>query len=200
MRTYVAGGGLEIAAGGATIDAGGLKIKQGGLALTGTASLELAREAEQTVAQAAEKLGIKNKNELLEMAESRMAEISSLKNELAQIKQQIAVGQAPQLAAQLEFIHFACTSEDSNNLSGALALRAARAEVEAALDDVNLHRFLSLVEEFRADAQLLLVSHQKRTMEAADCLYGVSMKPGGSSRVFGEKVAETLEATPAPAA
>ena len=69
-------------------------------ALTGTASLELAREAEQTVAQAAEKLGIKNKNELLEMAESRMAEISSLKNELAQIKQQIAVGQAPQLAAQ----------------------------------------------------------------------------------------------------
>ena len=66
-------------------------------------------------------------------------------------------------------------------------------EVEAALDDVNLHRFLSLVEEFRADAQLLLVSHQKRTMEAADCLYGVSMKPGGSSRVVSEKVAETLE-------
>lgn len=62
-------------------------------------------------------------------------------------------------------------------------------EVEAALDDVNLHRFLSLVEEFRADAQLLLVSHQKRTMEAADCLYGVSMKPGGSSRVVSEKVA-----------
>ncbi|MEM9466628.1 MAG: chromosome segregation protein SMC [Actinomycetota bacterium] len=66
-------------------------------------------------------------------------------------------------------------------------------EVEAALDDVNLHRFLSLVEEFRADAQLLLVSHQKRTMEAADCLYGVSMKPGGSSRVVSEKVAETIE-------
>ncbi len=69
-------------------------------------------------------------------------------------------------------------------------------EVEAALDDVNLHRFLSLVEEFRADAQLLLVSHQKRTMEAADCLYGVSMKPGGSSRVVSEKVAETAS-TPA---
>jgi len=63
-------------------------------------------------------------------------------------------------------------------------------EVEAALDDVNLHRFLSLVEEFRADAQLLLVSHQKRTMEAADCLYGVSMKSGGSSRVVSEKVNE----------
>ena len=61
-------------------------------------------------------------------------------------------------------------------------------EVEAALDDVNLHRFLQLVHEFRADAQLLIVSHQKRTMEAADCLYGVSMKPGGSSRVLSEKV------------
>jgi len=69
-------------------------------------------------------------------------------------------------------------------------------EVEAALDDVNLHRFLSLVEEFRADAQLLLVSHQKRTMEAADCLYGVSMKSGGSSRVVSERVAETAN-TPA---
>ncbi len=62
-------------------------------------------------------------------------------------------------------------------------------EVEAALDDVNLHRFLSLIEEFRADAQLLLVSHQKRTMEAADCLYGVSMKSAGSSRVVSERVA-----------
>ena len=50
-------------------------------------------------------------------------------------------------------------------------------EVEAALDDVNLHRFLGLVEQFRDDAQLLVVSHQKRTMEAADCLYGVSMAP-----------------------
>ena len=41
-------------------------------------------------------------------------------------------------------------------------------EVEAALDDVNLHRFLDLVHEFRNEAQLLVVSHQKRTMEAAD--------------------------------
>ena len=65
-------------------------------------------------------------------------------------------------------------------------------EVEASLDDINLHRFLSLVEEFRADAQLVLVSHQKRTMEAADCLYGVSMKSGGSSRVVSERVAETV--------
>jgi chromosome segregation protein len=61
-------------------------------------------------------------------------------------------------------------------------------EVEAALDDVNLHRFLGLVAEFRNDAQLIIVSHQKRTMEAADCLYGVTMQPGGSSRVVSEKV------------
>ena len=61
-------------------------------------------------------------------------------------------------------------------------------EVEAALDDVNLHRFLGLVAEFRAEAQLIIVSHQKRTMEAADCLYGVTMKPGGSSHVLSERV------------
>ena len=61
-------------------------------------------------------------------------------------------------------------------------------EVEAALDDVNLHRFLDLIHEFREEAQLLVVSHQKRTMEAADCLYGVTMQPGGSSRVISERV------------
>ena len=60
-------------------------------------------------------------------------------------------------------------------------------EVEAALDDVNLHRFLKLVDEFRSDAQLVIVTHQKRTMEAADCLQGVSMKPGGSSMVVSER-------------
>ena len=62
-------------------------------------------------------------------------------------------------------------------------------EVEAALDDVNLHRFLSLVNEFRKEAQLLIVSHQKRTMEAGDCLLGVTMQPGGSSRVIVERAA-----------
>ncbi len=61
-------------------------------------------------------------------------------------------------------------------------------EVEAALDDVNLHRFLDLIAEFRQEAQLVIVSHQKRTMEAADCLYGVTMQPGGSSRVVSEKL------------
>ena len=63
-------------------------------------------------------------------------------------------------------------------------------EVEAALDDVNLNRFLELVNEFRDEAQLVVVSHQKRTMEAADCLYGVTMQPGGSSRVVTERARE----------
>lgn len=61
-------------------------------------------------------------------------------------------------------------------------------EVEAALDDVNLHRFLALVHEFRQEAQLLIVSHQKRTMEAGDSLLGVTMQPGGSSRIVVERV------------
>ena len=65
-------------------------------------------------------------------------------------------------------------------------------EVEAALDDVNLHRFLDLVHEFRDEAQLVIVTHQKRTMEAADVLYGVSMPPGGSSRVISERISDDL--------
>ncbi len=69
-------------------------------------------------------------------------------------------------------------------------------EVEAALDDVNLQRFLGLVHEFRGEAQLIIVSHQKRTMEAADALYGVTMAPGGSSRVVSQKVARRPEEEP----
>jgi chromosome segregation protein len=67
-------------------------------------------------------------------------------------------------------------------------------EVEAALDDVNLHRFLGLVQEFRNEAQLLIVSHQKRTMEAGDCLFGVTMQPGGSSKVVAERVTANANA------
>jgi len=67
-------------------------------------------------------------------------------------------------------------------------------EVEAALDDVNLSRFLTLVHEFRDEAQLLIVSHQKRTMETGDALYGVTMAPGGSSQVVSQKVAKESDA------
>lgn len=55
-------------------------------------------------------------------------------------------------------------------------------EVEAALDDTNLRRFLRVVDEFRQRAQLIIVTHQQQTMEAADVLYGVTMEPGGSSQ------------------
>jgi chromosome segregation protein len=65
-------------------------------------------------------------------------------------------------------------------------------EVEAALDDLNLHRFLDLVHEFRDEAQLVIVTHQKRTMEAGDVLYGVSMPPGGSTRVLSQRVADVV--------
>jgi chromosome segregation protein len=61
-------------------------------------------------------------------------------------------------------------------------------EVEAALDDANLQRFLALIDDFRNDAQLIIVSHQKRTMEVADALYGISMQPGGASKVVSERL------------
>jgi len=61
-------------------------------------------------------------------------------------------------------------------------------EVEAALDDINLQRFLGLVSELEERAQILIVTHQKRTMEAADVLYGVSMARDGVSQVVAKKM------------
>ena len=63
-------------------------------------------------------------------------------------------------------------------------------EVEAALDDVNLHRFLDMLKEFRGDSQLIVITHQKRTMEIADVLYGVSMQASGVSRVVSQRLDE----------
>ncbi|HEX9761904.1 MAG TPA: chromosome segregation protein SMC [Acidimicrobiia bacterium] len=57
-------------------------------------------------------------------------------------------------------------------------------EVEAALDDINLRRFLRIVDEFRGRAQLVIVTHQQQTMGAADVLYGVTMEPGGASQAL----------------
>jgi chromosome segregation protein len=65
-------------------------------------------------------------------------------------------------------------------------------EVEAALDDVNLHRFLDLVKQFKGESQLVLITHQKRSMEIADILYGVSMQEDGISRVVSQRVAERI--------
>ena len=63
-------------------------------------------------------------------------------------------------------------------------------EVEAALDEPNLYRFLALIQEFRQDAQLLIVSHQKRTMEVADALYGVTMRGDGVTEVISQRLRE----------
>ncbi|WP_205698628.1 chromosome segregation SMC family protein [Conexibacter sp. SYSU D00693] len=61
-------------------------------------------------------------------------------------------------------------------------------EVEAALDDLNISRFLDLLREYRDHAQFIVVTHQKRTMEAADTLYGVSMGGDGVSKVVSRKL------------
>jgi chromosome segregation protein len=62
-------------------------------------------------------------------------------------------------------------------------------EVEAALDDLNIDRFLQLVRRYSDRAQFIVVTHQKRTMDAADTLYGVSMGGDGVSRVISRKLA-----------
>ena len=61
-------------------------------------------------------------------------------------------------------------------------------EVEAALDDANLGRLLTIFQDLRASSQLIVITHQKRTMEIADALYGVSMRQDGVSAVVGQRV------------
>ncbi len=61
-------------------------------------------------------------------------------------------------------------------------------EVEAALDDANLGRLLTVFEDLRESSQLIVITHQKRTMEIADALYGVSMRQDGVSAVVGQRV------------
>jgi len=63
-------------------------------------------------------------------------------------------------------------------------------EVEAALDDANLGRLLQIFEDLRSSSQLIIITHQKRTMEIADALYGVSMRQDGVSAVVGQRLAE----------
>jgi chromosome segregation ATPase len=76
-------------------------------------------------------------------------------------------------------------------------------EVEAALDDANIDRFLQLVRRFSDRAQFVIVTHQKRTMDAADVLYGVSMGEGGITKVISRRLPrdpEQLDVTGAEAA
>lgn len=61
-------------------------------------------------------------------------------------------------------------------------------EVEAALDDTNLSRLLGLFEELQDNSQLLIITHQKRTMEIADALYGVAMREDGVTSVISQRV------------
>ncbi|HET6153328.1 MAG TPA: chromosome segregation protein SMC, partial [Marmoricola sp.] len=67
-------------------------------------------------------------------------------------------------------------------------------EVEAALDDTNLGRLLEIYEELRAHSQLLVITHQKRTMEVGDALYGVSMRGDGVSAVISQRLRESESA------
>ena len=72
-------------------------------------------------------------------------------------------------------------------------------EVEAALDDLNIDRFLKLIHQYSDRAQFIIVTHQKRTMDAADVLYGVSMGGNGISKVVSRRLPEReqpLEAVP----
>ena len=67
-------------------------------------------------------------------------------------------------------------------------------EVEAALDDLNIDRFLSLLRSYSEHAQFIVVTHQRRTMEAADILYGVSMGSDGISKVISQRLPKEAEA------
>ena len=61
-------------------------------------------------------------------------------------------------------------------------------EVDAALDDVNLQRLLKVVRSFRGHAQVIMVTHQKRSMEIADLLYGITMGPDAVTKVLSERL------------
>lgn len=63
-------------------------------------------------------------------------------------------------------------------------------EVEAALDDANLRRFLRLIDTLGRHAQVIIITHQQQTMEAGDILYGVTMEPGESSKVIARRLRE----------
>jgi chromosome segregation protein len=65
-------------------------------------------------------------------------------------------------------------------------------EVEAALDDANLGRLLKIFEDLRSSSQLIIITHQKRTMEIADALYGVSMRQDGVSAVVGQRLLDKV--------
>lgn len=64
-------------------------------------------------------------------------------------------------------------------------------EVDAALDQLNIARYLRVLEDFRQESQLVIITHQRLTVEKADCLWGVSMPSGGVSQVVSQRVTES---------
>jgi len=70
-------------------------------------------------------------------------------------------------------------------------------EVEAALDDANLQRLIGLFEQLRTQSQLIVITHQKATMEVADALYGVSMQGDGITAVISQRMRGETLAVPA---
>lgn len=66
-------------------------------------------------------------------------------------------------------------------------------EVEAALDDTNLRRLIAYIDTLRSTTQLIMITHQRRTMEMADVLFGVSMQADGVTKVISQKLERALE-------
>ena len=69
-------------------------------------------------------------------------------------------------------------------------------EVEAALDDANLGRLITLFEELRDSSQLIVITHQKKTMEIADALYGTSMRGDGVTTVVSQRLRDVADRSP----
>lgn len=70
-------------------------------------------------------------------------------------------------------------------------------EVEAALDDVNLTRLLDVLDDLREHAQLIIITHQQRTMAIADALYGITMRADGVSATISQKLERATPSTDA---
>ncbi len=72
-------------------------------------------------------------------------------------------------------------------------------EVEAALDDTNLHRLIGLLDLLRERSQLIVITHQKATMEVADALYGASMRGDGITTVISQRLRTATDSAPGAA-
>jgi chromosome segregation protein len=66
-------------------------------------------------------------------------------------------------------------------------------EVEAALDDTNLRRLVAYIDSLRSTTQFIMITHQRRTMEMADVLFGVSMQSDGVTKVISQKLEHALK-------